>query len=208
MTTSFYAYLREFIAPSIHFDRILIYTLHKSLAAFKFTYKVVVFSISHQYNATQNIQKCHEYTWVSFPKHMAWRGIMFWLVLHGCLVFPSTRASLNAYMYNLNLQSNHTEAKILSTRIFGGKSGVEKISTNIFYSGNSGRNNQKVIQVRAGRNLSLKLVNTCEKTSQLSWKSRVIHSIMLCVCLQGHIQEGGRSSLFFAYLCTYFDKKN
>ena len=138
---------------------------------------------------------------------MAWRGIMFWLVLHGCLVFPSTRASLNAYMYNLNLQSNHTEAKILSTRIFGGKSGVEKISTNIFYSGNSGRNNQKVIQVRAGRNLSLKLVNTCEKTSQLSWKSRVIHSIMLCVCLQGHIQEGGRSSLFFAYLCTYLTKK-
>ena len=138
---------------------------------------------------------------------MAWRGIMFWLVLHGCLVFPSTRASLNAYMYNLNLQSNHTEAKILSTRIFGGKSGVEKISTNIFYSGNSGRNNQKVIQVRAGRNLSLKLVNTCEKPPN-SLGSPGWYTPSCCVCAyRGIFKKGGEVLSFLLIYVHILTKK-
>ena len=45
---------------------------------------------------------------------------------------------------------------------------------------------------------------TCEKTSQLSYKSRVLHSIG-CVRLRGYIREGGlpQFSLFclFLYIC-------
>ena len=75
---------------------------------------------------------------MGFPKHMAWRGIIFWLVTHGCPVFPSTQDKPNAYVYNPNLQSNQTEAKQLQPELFRRKSGVEKISTNIFDSGISG----------------------------------------------------------------------
>ena len=83
---------------------------------------------------------------------------------------------------------------------------MEKISTNIFDSGISGKNNQKVKQVRAGSNSSLNPVNTCEKTSQLSYKSRVLHSIMV-VCACGGMFERGRShnSHYFAYLHKFFD---
>ena len=48
---------------------------------------------------------------------------------------------------------------------------------------------------------------TCEKTSQLSYKSRVLHSIMVVRACGGISERGGsRNSHYFAYLHTIVDK--
>ena len=57
--------------------------------------------------------------------------------------------------------------------------------------------------------MSLSLVNTCEKTSQLSYKSRVLHSIMVVHACGGISERGGsRNSHYFAYLHTIVDTIN
>ena len=49
---------------------------------------------------------------------------------------------------------------------------------------------------------------TCEKTSQLSYKSRVLHSILVVRACGGIFERGGsRNSHYFAYLHTFVDKK-
>ena len=122
------------------------------------------------------------------------------------LFFRAHGAKPNAYVYNPKLQSNQTEAKNLQPELLRGKTGVEKISTNMFDTGISGKNIEKVKQVRAGSKSSLNLVNTCEKTSQLSYKSRVLHSIMVVRACGVYSRGGSRNSHYFAYFCTYIHK--
>ena len=94
-----------------------------------------------------------------------------------------------------------------SNRIVRGKSGTEKkTSTTTFVLGNSG----KIIKRLTGeswKQFEFEPFYTCEKTSQLSYKSKVLHSIMVVRACGGISERGGsRNSHYFAYFCTYVDK--
>ena len=85
---------------------------------------------------------------------------------------------------------------------------MEKISTNIFDSGNSEEKKNKRLTGESWKQFKFEPCNTCDKTSQLSYKSRVLHSILVVRACGGISERGGsRNSHYFAYLYTFVDKK-
>ena len=60
-----------------------------------------------------------------------------------------------------------------------GKSGAEQTSTNTFDSGNSEEKINKRFTGESWKQFEFEPCYTCEKTSQLSYESRVLHSIMV-----------------------------
>ena len=87
------------------------------------------------------------------------------------------------------------------------KSGAEKTSTNTFGSGISEEKINKRFTGESWNQFEFEPCYNCEKTSQLSYKSRVLHSIMVVRACGGIFERGGsRNSHYFAYFYTYVDK--
>ena len=137
-----------------------------------------------------------------FRKHLALRKNKFWLVTDGCPIFPSTMGKPNAYVYNPKLQSNKTEAKNLQTELFRGKSG-ENIHK-YFWLRKFWWKINKRFTGKSWKQFKFEPCYTCEETSQLSYKSRVLHSIMVVRACRVYSRGGlPQFSLFclFLYIC-------
>ena len=141
-----------------------------------------------------------------FPENIwLWRGIIFWLVTDSCPIFLSTRGKPNAIHVQSKTPIKLNRSKKPSHRTIPRKEWSGKTSTNTFNSGNSEEKINKRFTGKSWKQFEFKTCYTCEKASQLFYKSRVLHSIMVVRACGVYSRGGGlpQFSLFclFLYIC-------
>ena len=144
-----------------------------------------------------------------FPKTYGLKRNRF-LIGHTWLTYFSEHTGQAEYV---RVQSKSpiklNRSKKPSTRTIPRKEWCGKTSTNIFDRGNSGKK-EKIIKRLTGeswKQFEFEPCYTCDNTSQFSYKSRVLHSIMVVRTCGGIFERGAPASLTTLLISVHMSTK-